>query len=670
MTTTIQTSCLDTATKEPLTVIASTIRCLSIDAVEKAGSGHAGTPMGCAEIAAYLYGSFLRYTPHNLEFPNRDRFVLSAGHASMLQYSCLHLSGSRLSLDDLKQFRQLNSKTPSHPQYRLTPGIETTTGVDGQGISHGIGQALGLKLLGARFNKDSLSLFDAKVVILAGDGCFMEGISHEASSLAGHLNLNNIIIIYDRNKTCLDGFVSESCSEDTRQRYLAYGWDVYEIDGHDFDALHDVLGPLRERQDRPVLIIADTTIGRGAATQAGSYFIHSEPLEEQERKTTKQSLGFPDIDFYVPQEAYDFFKERSEWGALNEKVWDETFQTWAQQYPELFEEYQKMASRWLPDNIEDQLFNIDIPEKVSGRKASSLVLNFLGDLLPGLYGGSADLARSDMTHMHQHSVITASDLLGKNIKYGVREFGMGGIAIGLAQTKMITPFIGTFLGFSDYMLSSIRMAALMRVKVIYQFTHDSIFIGQDGPTHQPIEQLCHLRSIPNLLVIRPADANEVKMAWLAALKYDGPTAIVLSRQETSQVTQKQTYAESLGRGAYVAREGKRSPLDYTLIATGSEVEISLQVAEELEKKGYSCRVVSMPCWKLFDEQSDEYKESLLGKNSGKRVSIEAASEMGWHKYVLGGIVIGLNTFGKSATKEDLAREFGFTPQQIIERIST
>lgn len=663
------TAVFKTSLKEQLQTVANTIRNLSIDAVQYAGSGHAGTPMGCAEIGAYLYGYFLKHNPKNPKWINRDRFILSAGHASMLQYSCLHLCGYPLSLDDLKQFRQLNSKTPSHPEYGITEGVETTTGVDGQGVAHAIGQALGLKILGAKFNQKHLSIFDAKVVVLAGDGCLMEGVSHEASALAGHLKLDNLILIYDRNKTSLDGFVSETCTEDTKKRYEAYGWKVFEIDGHDFDSIHHAFSQIRECQNEPVLIIADTIIGKGSITKAGSYLIHSGPIGNVERQQVKKDLLMPLQEFYVSEDLYDFFNEKLISDGNCEELWDQKFQEWRENFPDLYLEFLKMREKSLPENIEERIRNLSIPNTISGREASNYVLNYLGDILPGLYGGSADLARSDMTHMHRHPVILPSDFSGRNIKYGVREFGMASMAIGLAQTDMITPFIGTFLSFSDYMLSAVRMAALTKVQVIYQLTHDSIFIGQDGPTHQPIEHLACLRAIPNLQVIRPADANEIKMAWLAALKYSGPTAIILSKQQLPlcQGTAK-SYADGLGLGAYIVKQNKEKKADFTLIATGSEVSLALKVSEALEHKGFAVSVISMPCWEIFENQPDAYKSSILGKDTGLRVSIEAASELGWHKYVLTGKTISIKSFGKSGLSVDLAKEFGFTVEKIMEKI--
>ncbi len=658
----ITSNLLDPTFKTSLACVANAIRGLAMDAVQQAGSGHAGTPMGCAEIVAYLYGCFLKYNPHNTHWINRDRFILSAGHASLVQYSCLHFAGI-LSMEELKKFRQMNSLTPSHPQYRTTPGVEATTGLDGQGIAYGVGQAFGIKLLAARFNQAYFPIFDGKVVVLAGDGCLMEGVSHEVCSLAGHWKLDNFILVYDRNKTSLDGLVSESTSEDTRKRYEAYGWDVHEINGHDFDELHEVFSRLRQEQSKPILIIADTIIGRGAPTKAGSYLIHSEPVGQEERAQAKQNLGLSEVEFYVPKLVYDFFTQNLE--ANWESQWKEGFEKWKTIYPDLYSEFEKMSPNWLPEGLEKELLQIHLPNPISGRKASGCVLNYLGDRLPGLYGGSADLARSDMTHMHQHAVISSTQLTGRNIKYGVREFGMAGIAIGLSQTEMIRPFIGTFLAFSDYMLSPIRMAAMMGLPIVYQLTHDSIFIGQDGPTHQPIEQLAHLRAIPGLQVIRPADANEVEMAWLAALKYPGPTALVLSRQDLPLCSgTNQPFEEGVGRGAYIVKECSKKP-DVTLIGTGSEVYLVLLVAKILEEEGYSVRVVSMPSWDLFEKQSEVYRASVLGEPSSLRVSIEAGSEMGWHKYILNGKTISLKTFGKSALPGDLREEFGFTVEKIV-----
>lgn len=658
-------SCLSENLKDALLSIANAIRSLTLDAVEKAGSGHAGTPLGCAEIGAYLYGEFLRHMPNHPDWINRDRFILSAGHASLLQYCCLHFSGYNIHIDDLKKFRRLHSKTPSHPQYGLTEGIETTTGVDGQGIGHAVGQALGLKILEKKFNRKNYLLFDAKIVCLAGDGCFMEGISHEVSSFAGHLHLNNLILIYDHNKTCLDGLVSESCSENTKKRYKAYGWDVYEIDGHNLDEIHQTFSALRNKQKKPVLIIAHTLIGKGTHKE-GSYLAHNNPFGKEECKKAKTRLGSTFSEFSVPDWIYTFFKDKRDKESERQSKWNQLFENWARAHPHLLQEYQKMISK-IDFLLEKQLSPLFIPTPISGRKASNIVINHLGSFLPYLYGGSADLARSDMTYMDQFSTISHKKFAGRNIKYGVREFGMGTIAIGLAQTKMITPFVGTFLAFSDYMLSSIRMAAMMNLSIIYHFTHDSIFIGQDGPTHQPIEHLAILRAIPNVFVIRPADANEVKMAWVAALKRKGPTAIVLSKQDLPLCEGTNLpYNEGLGKGAYVIRNAKQ-PVDFTLIATGSELCLALSVASILQSKKYNVKVVSMPCWELFEEQTESYKNAIIS-SEGERISIEAGIVGGWHKYVRNGRTISIDTFGKSGLPEEIRVEFGFTEEIIVKEI--
>jgi transketolase len=655
--------------RETLAKIANTIRHLSIDGVQKANSGHPGMPMGCAEIGAVLYGNVLRHNPKNPNWVNRDRFILSAGHGSMFLYSCLHLAGFDLPLDELKRFRQWHSKTPGHPEYGETPGVEATTGPLGQGIAQAVGQALGIKLLAAKFNTPEHTIFDAKVYSLAGDGCFMEGISSEASSFAGHLKLNNLVLIYDANDITLDGKLSDSCSEDVGMRYRAYGWDVFEVNGHDFEALDHVFNQLRQKQDKPALIIARTVIGKGAPNKAGTHKVHGSPLGEEEIKATRDALGLPQVDFYVAQAVRSYFEQKLIRDAEREEHWNKTFETWQKTNPEKAKEFHAMLNKTLPYDLEGQISRIDIKSPMEGRTASQTVINALADLLPSIYGGSADLSCSDMTMLKNHGVVSTQNFTGRNIKYGVREFGMAAIASGLAQTGMIIPYCGTFLTFSDYMRNAIRVAALMKVKVIYQFTHDSIFVGEDGPTHQPIEHYASLRAIPGLQVIRPADSNEVKQAWLAALNYQGPTAIILTRQKLPELLEtKLPLAEGLGRGAYIVKREKKKA-DYTLLATGSELSLAMDVAKELEKHDKDVRVVSMPCWELFEKQSKEYRKSILCGDLGKRVSIEAGIELGWHKYIgCDGIAISMETFGASAPASVLAKEFGFTVEAILERI--
>ncbi len=655
--------------KQILAKTANTIRQLSMEAVQKADSGHPGLPMGCAEIGAYLYGYALRHNPKDSKWLNRDRFILSAGHGSMLLYSCLYLSGFKLTLDDIKNFRQLHSRTPGHPESHETDGVETTTGPLGQGVGNAVGQALGLKLLGEKFNTEDEKLFDSKVFVLAGDGCIMEGVSSEVSSLAGHLKLDNLILIYDANNVCLDGPLAESCSEDTKMRYKAYGWDVFEIDGHDLDAIHSTITHIRETQERPCLVIARTIIGKGAPNKAGTHKVHGAPLGEEEIKAAKAALGLPDEPFFVPQAVIDYFKNKLAQDAKLEADWNALLKKWGESHPEKLSVFKEMQNQALPADLEEKLRSLQIKAPVAGRKASQEVINVLADILPFLYGGSADLSGSDLTMIKKMPIISPGMFNGRNIKYGVREFGMATMATGLYQTQMILPFIGTFLTFSDYMRNAIRLAALQKAHVVYQFTHDSIFLGEDGPTHQPVEHYAALRAIPDLQVIRPADTHEVKMSWIAALNYKGPTAIILSRQNLPDVPGTDvSFAEGMGKGAYIVKKESHKP-DFTLFATGSELWLAMDVAAELEKHDKSVRVVSVPCWYLFDKQNKEYKESIIGGDLGKRVSIEAGVEMGWQKFIgVHGVAICMETFGASAPYSELQKAFGFTVEQILDRI--
>jgi transketolase len=655
--------------KKQLAKIAGTIRGLSIDAVQKANSGHPGMPMGCAEMGAFLYGVHLRHNPKNSKWINRDRLVLSAGHGSMWLYSCLHLAGFKLSMEEIQNFRQLHSKTPGHPEYGLTDGVEATTGPLGQGVGNAVGMALGMKLLGARFNREDYPLFTGKVFCVAGDGCLMEGISAEASSFAGHLKLDNLVLIYDSNHVCLDGPTTECFSEDTKTRYKSYGWDVYDIDGYDFDGMETTFNEIRRKQDKPVLVVFRTVIGKGSPHKAGTSKVHGSPLGPEEVIEAKKALNWPLEEFYVPQAVKEFFKEKLVKEEALEAEWNDLFRRWSKTYPDLASEFQKMQTRYLPQDLEAILKTIEIPSPIAGRAASQTVLQVLGKLLPQLLGGSADLSCSDLTLMKQYSILSKDHLDGRNIKYGVREFAMGTIANGLSLVGMFQPYCGTFLTFSDYMRNSIRLAALTPYHVIYQFTHDSIFLGEDGPTHQPIEQLASLRAIPHLHVIRPADANEMKMAWVAALRYQGPTAIIGSRQALPTLPQTDLpYEQGMARGAYIVKKEKKRP-DFSLFATGSELSLALDVAERLEQMGKSVRVVSMPVWALFEKQDDGYKQSIIGGDLGIRVAIEAASEFGWHKYIgMDGVAICMEGFGHSAPAAELAQEFGFTVDAIVERL--
>lgn len=655
--------------KAILAKTADTIRDLSMDAVQKADSGHPGLPMGCAELGAYLYGVLLRYDPKDPDWANRDRFILSAGHGSMLLYSCLHLAGYDLSLEEIKHFRQLHSKTPGHPELHETPGVETTTGPLGQGIGNACGLALGLKILAGKFNTDSHKIFSNKVYTLVGDGCMMEGVSSEVSSLAGHLKLNNLVVIYDANNVCLDGPISETLSEDTAKRYEAYGWDVYKIDGNNLNEIDALFTKIKEHQERPILVIAHTIIGKGSPNKAGTSKAHGSPLGPEEVAATKKALGLPEEPFYIPQAVLDFFHHKAEQGAQLKDQWEAEFAAWGKENPALLAEYQTMWNQTIPQDLETELHNFAIKAPVAGRKASQDTLNFLADKLPYLYGGSADLSCSDLTMMKQFPLISPGHFEGRNIKFGVREFGMATMATGLSLTHLILPFIGTFLTFSDYMRNAIRLASLSKIHVVYQFTHDSIFLGEDGPTHQPVEHYAALRAMPNLHVIRPADSREVKMAWLAALNYKGPTALLLSRQNLPDVAGTDvSYADGMARGAYLLKKETSKP-DYTLVATGSEVSLAMDVATQLEKMGKQVRVISFPCWELFDLQSKEYQESIFGGDLGQRVSIEAGVSQGWHQYIgRDGIAICMEGFGASAPMKDLQKAFGFTVEDILERI--
>lgn len=660
---------MDEDLKKQLGKIAGAIRQLSIEAVQKANSGHPGMPMGCAELGAYLYGVLLRHNPKNSKWANRDRLVLSAGHGSMWLYSCLHLSGFKLSMDEIKRFRQLHSHTPGHPEYGHTDGVEATTGPLGQGVANAVGMALGLKLLATKFNREEYSLFDSKVYCVAGDGCMMEGISSEASSLAGHLKINNLVLIYDANNICLDGPLAECMSEDTKTRYKAYGWDVHECDGYDLDRMEALFSEIRKKQERPVLVVMRTVIGKGSPHKAGTHKVHGSPLGEEEVAATKEALGLPKEEFYVPQSVRTFFEHKLTKDAALETEWKEMFRRWSHAYPDLAAEYEKMQNYYLPDHLEETLKKLEIKSPIASRSSSGICIQALGKMLPQLYGGSADLSGSDLTMMKDFPIVTPGNFNGRNIKYGVREFAMAAASAGLSLTGMIQPFCGTFLTFSDYMRNAIRLACLSPYHVIYQFTHDSIFLGEDGPTHQPIEQLASLRALPHLHVIRPADSHEVRMAWIAALRYKGPTAIILSRQNLPDLEATNvSYDQGMGLGGYIVRKEK-GPCDFTLFSTGSELHLAIDVAASLEKLGKHVRVVSMPCWALFDKQTEDYKKSVVGGDLGVRVAIEAASEFGWHKYIgREGVAICMEGFGLSAPIQDLEQEFGFNVDAIVERL--
>ena len=651
--------------EETLPLFAREIRRLSRLSLITSKSGHAGLPFGTAELGAYLFGKFLHLSPKNPTWLGRDRFVLSAGHGSLLLYCALHLIGFDISERDLQNYRTFGSKTPSHPDIRRTAGVEATTGLDGQGIGYTVGMALGMKINQSRFDRLNLSLFDVKCIVLAGDGCLMEGVSSECCSLAGHLSLSNLIVIYDSNKTSLDGYTSETFSEDTKLRFQAYHWDVFEVDGYDFEKIDTIFSALRKGQKRPALIIAHTVTGKGLEEVEGTPLAHGNPYASVLKHKQENPNSTRDVDSLMLEH---FLKNRQQELTQLETLWLRKYTLWKTKYPDLETEFLRSLQKEIPITLSQTLDSYSFPSKISGRNASHRILNLLASELHDLYGGSADLSRSDKTYLDNYSSIQAHQFSGRNIKFGVREFGMCTIAVGMSLTGLIRPFIGTFLSFSDYMISGIRMAALMKQNVIFQLTHDSFLVGHDGPTHQPVEHIAHLRAIPTLLTIRPADGNEVKMAWLAALNYSGPVAILLSRHKLPMLSEtNKSYSDGVGKGGYILQEDA-SHVDFLIIATGSEVSLSLRVASRLREAGYTVRLVSMPCQELFDQQKRSYQNAILN-NSEQAISIEAGVDQGWHKYIgKKGIAISIGSFGESGSPGDLSMYYEFTEKDILRKI--
>lgn len=648
--------------QDELKQIAHTIRGLAIDAIDKANSGHPGLPLGCAEIAASLFAKHLNYNPADPHWLNRDKFVLSAGHGSMLLYAALHLAGFDISLDDLKNFRQLHSKTAGHPEYREAPGVETTTGPLGQGIATAVGLALSNKMAQATYSLNSL--LNSHIYVLAGDGCLMEGISSEASSFAGHLNLDNVIVIYDSNDICLDGPISDCFSENVAQRYESYNWYVQTINGHSFTDIDTAIENAKNAH-KPSLIIAKTTIGFGSPTYAGTSEVHGKALGLEENQKTKQQLGLPLEDFYVSSEVRHSFTKKHSENKQTYDTWTQLFEEWKNQHPE---HINRLDGSYLETlDLDSLLKAVEVKPGLATRASSNAIIQALSTALPTLIGGSADLSCSDSTAIKSSSFITRTSYTEKNIKYGVREFAMGAIASGLALSGFFKPFCGTFLTFSDYMKNAVRLAALMNINVIYQFTHDSIFLGEDGPTHQPVEHFASLRSMPNLTVIRPADTTEVKAAWCSALQSKNPVALIFSRQNLPEL--EGSSFENAKKGGYILKKESSNTIDFCLISTGSEVSLAVSTANALEDKGYSTRVVSLPSFELFNAQSDSYKNSIIPNESKQLVSIEAASSFGWHQYIgRDGISISIDSFGLSAPAKELAKEFGFTVDAILAKL--
>ncbi|RLC50190.1 MAG: transketolase [Candidatus Cloacimonadota bacterium] len=651
----------------------NTIRCLTIDAIQKANSGHPGMPMGCAPLAHALYTKYMNHNPNNPNWLNRDRFVLSAGHGSMLLYSTLHLCGYKISLDDLKNFRQWESITAGHPEYGLAPGVETTTGPLGQGFANAVGMAIAQEYLGSVFNKDDIQLLDHFVYSICGDGDIMEGISHESASLAGHLKLGKLIMFYDDNGISIDGSTDLTFSEDVEKRFEAYGWQVLNInDVNDLNQIDKAVKAAQAEEEKPSLIITKTHIGFGSPNKQDTAASHGSPLGEEEIKLTKKNLNWREESaFFIPPEVYDLYKERKEELTKLETVWNDNFEKHKSRYPDEAEKFINTMNGNYSNGWESELPTFtDFNEKIATRKVSGEVLNSIAKKLPGLIGGSADLAGSNNTTLEEFPAFSAEERKGRNFHFGIREHGMGGILNGMALYGGVIPYGGTFLIFSDYMRPSIRLAALSHLKPIYIFTHDSIGLGEDGPTHQPIEQLASLRTIPGLIVIRPADANETVHAWKAALNYKGsPAALILTRQKLPVLDRTQLApAEQVEKGAYILKDCQSEP-GAILLASGSEVNTALLASDILQSDGINVRVVSFPSWELFEKQPEDYKESVLPPSIKARVSVEAGVKQGWEKYVGDyGDSISIEKFGASAPADVLFKEYGFTPENIVSKV--
>lgn len=655
---------------------ANAIRVLSMDAIQKANSGHPGAPMGMAEIAEVLWRHNLKHNPNDPKWANRDRFVLSNGHGSMLIYSLLHLTGYDLSLDELKNFRQLHSKTPGHPEYNYTPGVETTTGPLGQGISNAVGMALAEKLLAAEFNRPGHEVINHYTYCFLGDGCLMEGVSHEACSLAGTLGLGKLVAFYDSNNISIDGEVDGWFTDNTAQRFRAYGWNVIEgVDGHNPTQIQEALNQAKSQQEKPTLIICTTVIGKGAPNKQGTHHVHGAPLGADEIKATKEAMGWSLEDFYVPAEVYAAWDSKEK-GAAAQAAWDAQFAAYCKEFPELGA---KLAMR-LKGELEPELgaiadkFIAELqanPKAIATRAASQNALNAYCPHMSSVVGGSADLAPSNLTMFKGCKSVTPADVSGNYMHYGVREFGMCGIMNGLALHGNHLPYGGTFLIFSSYALNAIRMAALMKLQTAYVFTHDSIGVGEDGPTHQPIESTAQLRLIPNVSVWRPCDQVEAAVAWKEAFLTNRtkPTALILTRQNLNQQERSPEVLANVAKGGYVLVDAPNGKPEAVFIATGSEVELAVKAAQALNAEGKQVRVVSMPSVDAFEAQDAAYRDSVIPRHVTKRVVIEVGSTATWYKYAgLDGLVIGLDNFGESAPAGKLFDLYGFTVEKVLAKV--
>ena len=653
-------------------VLANAIRVLSMDAVQKANSGHPGAPMGMADIAEVLWRDFLKHNPNNPKWADRDRFVLSNGHGSMLIYSLLHLTGYDLSIEDLKQFRQLHSKTPGHPEYGYAPGVETTTGPLGQGITNAVGMAIAEKTLAAQFNREGHEIVNHYTYAFLGDGCLMEGISHEAASLAGTLGLGKLIAFYDDNNISIDGHVDGWFTDDTAQRFESYGWQVIRnVDGHDPEQIKFAIENAQAEKDRPTLIICKTIIGYGSPNKCNSHDCHGAPLGDAEIQVAREFLHWDYAPFEIPADIYAEWDAKAK-GTERETEWDAKFVAYSTAYPELAAEFKRRMSGELPANweAESKAFIEKLqanPANIASRKASQNAIEAYAHVLPEFLGGSADLASSNLTLWSGSKPIRADhNVDGNYINYGVREFGMSAIMNGIALHGGFIPYGATFLMFYEYAHNAVRMAALMKQRVLFVYTHDSIGLGEDGPTHQPVEQTAALRYIPNLETWRPADQVESAIAWKAAIeRQDGPSALIFTRQNLQQQDRTTEQLANVARGGYVLKDAAGTP-DLILIATGSEVELAVKAAEVLEAEGKKVRVVSMPSTNVFDKQDEDYRESVLPRSVTKRVAIEAQLSDFWYKYVgFEGRIVGMNSFGESAPAGELFKLFGFTVENVV-----
>ena len=652
--------------------LANAIRFLSMDSVQKAKSGHPGAPMGMADIAEVLWRDFLHHNPTNPQWANRDRFVLSNGHGSMLIYSLLHLSGYDVSIEDLKQFRQLHSKTPGHPEFGYTPGVETTTGPLGQGITNAVGMAIAEKTLAGQFNRDGHNIVDHHTYVFLGDGCLMEGISHEACSLAGTLGLGKLIAFYDDNNISIDGHVDGWFTDDTQKRFEAYGWQVIPaIDGHNPAQIIEAIKQAQAETNKPTLIICKTIIGFGSPNKSNSHDCHGAPLGDEEIALTRKALNWDYAPFEIPADIYAQWDAKSK-GAELEKAWHEKFAAYAKAYPELAAEFTRRIEKKLPADWakESQAFIAHLqanPASIASRKASQNAIEAYAKVLPELLGGSADLASSNLTLWSGSKPIRATQNVdGNYLNYGVREFGMAAIMNGIALHGGFIPYGATFLMFMEYAHNAIRMAALMKQRSLFVFTHDSIGLGEDGPTHQPVEQTSALRLIPNLNTWRPCDQVESAIAWKAAIeRTDGPSALIFTRQNLAQMDRTSEQLANVARGAYVLKDCAGTP-DLIFIATGSEVELAVKAAEQLTAEGKKIRVVSMPSTNVFDKQDEAYREAVLPSAVTKRVAVEAGIADFWYKYVgFNGRIVGMNSFGESAPADQLFKLFGFTVDNVV-----